>query len=86
MNDPMEKLEALAEKARREDAPSVNVSGRVAMAVARAEPIEDEGPLNWLAFASIAAAAVAVLALTPLYSEVSNPMVAALIEISWGVL
>jgi hypothetical protein len=85
MDELLKGVERLGRTARGEPAPSVNVTARVAAALAEG-PVEDEGPLGWLAMAAVAAAAILALSLIPVAREWSDPLVALVTGLSWGLL
>ena len=85
MIDPLKKVDRLAAAARHETAPSVNVAGRVMAGISR-RPAEDDAPLNWIAAAAAAVALIGLVALVPVYSAWSDPVVAMIADLSWGLL
>ena len=85
MIDPEQRLVRLGRAARKEQAPVVEVSARVMESI-RNGVLEEDVSLNWIAAASGIAAAVATLALTPVYLEWSDPVVAMIVDLSWGLL
>jgi len=85
MKDPMDRLELLAKAARHEQAPSTDVSRKVMDAISDGV-LEEDVSLNWIAAAAAVAAAVAILALVPAYLDWSDPLIALVANLSWGLL
>ena len=73
MRDPIEAVEWLAARARREGAPNVEVAGRVLYRIREvARPAERR--LAFFAVGSLAAAAAAMVMVLPLISTVLHPL------------
>jgi hypothetical protein len=86
MKDVLKEIEKLGSMARLDKAPDVNVSGRV-MAAVRAQGIPGDYPLpGWMALVSAAAACAAVIGLIPVYLDWSDPVIAIIVNLSWGLL
>ncbi len=86
MTDPLTKIDKLAEAARMEEAPAMDVSGRVLAAIGGRESAHGYAPLQWIAVGSIAAAAVIGLSIVPLYQTWSDPLKILFLDLFGGLL
>ncbi len=87
MDNPIKQIEELAKTARKEDAPDVNVSGKVMASIHTARPVlEDTSSLNWVVAFSAAAALIAIAALVPFYTNYSDPLLAMMFDLSWSLI
>jgi len=86
MGDPLKHIQDLARLARREQAPRVDVSRRVAAALRAGAKREEEFSLSWFAGFSAVAAALALVAVVPVHSVWSDPLLSVVANLLWGLL
>ncbi len=86
MTDPLMKIDNLAKAARREEAPPVDISGRVAAVIQERESGPGYAPLQWIAVGSIAAAAAMGLSMVSLYQNWSDPLNILFLDVFWWLL
>jgi hypothetical protein len=86
MIDPLTKIDKLARASRAEEAPSVDVSGRVLASIQRRETSYGFAPLQWIAAGSTAAAIAMSLSIVSLYETWSDPLNALFLDLVWGLL
>ncbi len=86
MTDPLTKIDELAKAARREKAPTMDVSGRILAAISERESVHEYAPLQWIAIGSIVTATAMGVSLVSLYRTWSDPLNTLLFEFFWGLL
>lgn len=86
MTDPLTKIDKLARAARREETPSIDVSGRVLAAIQDPESANGYAPLQWIAVGSLLAATAMSLSMVSLYWTWSDPLYTLFLDFFWGVL
>ena len=86
MTDPLTKIDKLAKASRAEEAPLVDVSGRVLASIQRRETSYGFAPLQWIAVGSTVAAIAMSLSIVSLYETWSDPLNALFLDLFWGLL
>ncbi len=86
MTDPLTKIDQLAKAARREETPSLDVSGRVLAAIQDRESANGYAPLQWIAVGSIVAASAMSISIVSLYRTWSDPLYTLFVDVFWGLL
>ena len=86
MTDPLTKIDNLAQAARREEVPPVDVSGRVAAVIQERESGAGYAPLQWIAAGSIVAAAAMGLSMGFLYQAWLDPLNILFLDVFWWLL
>jgi hypothetical protein len=86
MTDPLTKIDKLAKASRAEEAPLVDVSGRVLASIQRRETSYGFAPLQWIAVGSTLAAIAMSLSIMSLYETWSDPLNTLLLDLFWGLL
>jgi hypothetical protein len=86
MIDPLTKIDKLAKASRAEEAPLVDVSGRVLASIQRRETSYGFAPLQWIAVGSTLAAIAMSLSIMSLYETWSDPLNTLLLDLFWGLL
>jgi hypothetical protein len=86
MTDPLTKIDKLAKASRAEEAPLVDVSGRVLTSIQRRETSYGFAPLQWIAVGSTVAAIAMSLSIMSLYETWSDPLNTLFLDLFWGLL
>jgi hypothetical protein len=86
MTDPLTKINKLAKASRAEEAPLVDVSGRVLASIQRRETSYGFAPLQWIAVGSTLAAIAMSLSIMSLYETWSDPLNTLFLDLFWGLL
>jgi hypothetical protein len=86
MTDPLTTFDKLAGAARMEEIPSIDVSGRVMVAIRRQESAHGYAPLQWIAAGSIVAATAMSLSMVSLYQTWSDPLNTLFLDVFGGLL
>jgi hypothetical protein len=86
MTDPLTKIDKLAKASRAEEAPLVDVSGRVLASIQGRETSYGFAPLQWIAVGSTLAAIAMSLSIMSLYETWSDPLNTLLLDLFWGLL
>ena len=86
MTDPLTKIDKLAKASRAEEAPLVDVSGRVLASIQTRETSYGFAPLQWIAVGSTLAAIAMSLSIMSLYETWSDPLNTLFLDLFWGLL
>ncbi|MEW5803880.1 MAG: hypothetical protein AB1847_17435 [bacterium] len=87
MTDPLHSVKKLAQIARRESIPALDVASCVMRSIHERKLPLDNAPFRWIAWgAGACAALMLIIAVFPLYQAWTDPLILSLMGLFWGLL